>query len=102
MVKLSSPIPRPEWGDGGRSDNWSAYLNGSPWSKDASPFEIPMPALIRRAEKKVASHRGPPLAPRLRVTDFAKWIFGLYAPAPTSSQLQWGRRVEATISLRRG
>lgn len=38
-----------------------------------------------------------PLPPRVRVTDFSKWIFDLYDPGPRAEQLEAGQRIEAAV-----
>jgi hypothetical protein len=99
-MNLRPPLPRPPWGDGSSSDHWSSYLHGSPWPKEASPFRIPMRELIRRAELELhwrESDGELPLVPKVRVTDFAKWIFELYDPGPRPEQLAAGRRIEAAV-----
>lgn len=97
---LAPLLDLPELGDGGRSDHWSSYLNGSPWTKGASPFRIPMRDLIRRAGLELhwrESCGEPPCPPRVRVTDFSKWIFDLYDPGPRMEQLKAGQHVEAAV-----
>jgi hypothetical protein len=59
-----------------------------------------MNEIIRQAELAVywrESDRQLPLPPRVRVTDFTKWIYSFYDAGPRSAQLEAGKRVELAV-----